>query len=57
VLGKANLRIIVFERHIEQPQTVVMTQVHKEQAVTFMGKEQLIISLVPHVHELSGNLE
>jgi hypothetical protein len=34
-----------------------MAKIRKEQTDAFVSKEELIISLVPHVHELKSNRE
>jgi predicted RNase H-like nuclease (RuvC/YqgF family) len=36
---------------------MAMTEVHKEETDTFVSKEEIMISLVPHIDELKGNLE
>jgi archaellum component FlaC len=56
-LAEIKWRIIVLEQRIEDSETIVMTEVHREQTDTFMSKEELTVSLVPHVDELKGNLD
>jgi hypothetical protein len=56
-LAEMKRQIIVLEQRIEESETMVMTEVHREQTDTFVSKEELMVSLVPHVDKLKGNLE
>jgi hypothetical protein len=56
-VGQMKQQIIVLEQRIEESETMIMAQVHRDQADTFVSEQELMVSLVSHVDGLKGNLE
>jgi hypothetical protein len=56
-IAEMRQQIIVLEQRIEESKTIVMTHVHREQTNALVSKEELMVSLVPHVDVLRSKME